>query len=347
MSEPSKADWARLYQAAITFKQVAPWNWMESEELFAIENPYDAEMAYCSILGAGGREFGLGIFLGERGYHTYMKVISEDVDPDNPDDLEEMIMAPSLSMLLVDRNTLQEEDYEVIRSLGLRFRGKNAWPLFRSQWPGYVPWFLEKGEARFLTAALGQALIVADEIHRGAVGWVAGGKNFVLTRSYHNGRWFEEWRKAPRLAPKREKPGNAIDAVKEVELYLFANQASRVHQTWELDISVLPVPIASEFKRSYFPICVLAVDRNLGLVIGVNLTKPWLSTAEKQDEVIRILRKVNQVPSEIRVKSEKVRRIVEPIAGILDVRLQLGSLPMLEQAKASLHRHLSSRFVLK
>lgn len=344
VDQPNKSDWTALYQAAITFKETAPWKWIGNEDLFAVENPDNAEMGYCSILGAGGEEFGLGMFLGEDGYHRYIKVISEEVDPENPENLEESIMARSISMLLVDRNTLQKEDHEVIRSLGLRFHGRKAWPFFRAQCPGYVPWFLEKGEARFLTAVLDQALTVANEVRSGTLDWSLQRANLVLTRYYRDGRWLEEWRKAPAPSQKREERADSIDAVKEVELHLFANQAAKVNESWELDIFVLPIPIGSQSERPYFPICFLVVERNLGLVLDTNLTKPWLTILEKQDEVIQMLRKVNRIPNEIRVKSNKVRRIVEPITSILGIKLRLRSLPMLEQVKASLHKHLSGRY---
>ena len=129
--------------------------------------------------------------------------------------------------------------------------------------------------------------------------------------------------------------------MKEAELHLLSSQVSKVSRTWELDIFMLPIPIGSASERPYFPSCFLLVDTNLGPVLGAKLTTPWLTTAEKQDKVTQILRNVNQIPSEIRVKSSKVKGIVEPVADILGVKLRVGPLPMLEQAKASLHGHLS------
>lgn len=342
MDQPNKSDWEALYAAAIMFKEAAPWEWMDNEDICAVENPEDAEVGYYSILGSGGEEFGLGMFVGEDGYQRYMKVISGEIEPE---DFEESIMARSISMLLVDRDVLQKKDYDIIRSLGLRFRGKNAWPFFRSQRPGYVPWFLDKSEAHFLTVALHQALEAANEVRNGTLDlWVLQRENRVLTRCYRNGRWLGEWRNAPTPSQQKEEHVESIDPVKEAELHLFSNQASKTNAVWELDIFMLPIPIASESKRYYFPICLLVVETKLGLVIGVNLTKPWLLTAEKQAEVIQIIRKVNQIPSKIRVKSNKVRRIVEPITSILGIKLRVGPLPMLEQAKASISEHMSGRY---
>lgn len=59
MNEPAKGNWSALYQAAIAFQQAAPWECMDNEDLFAVENPDDGEVGYCSILGSGGEEFDL------------------------------------------------------------------------------------------------------------------------------------------------------------------------------------------------------------------------------------------------------------------------------------------------
>ena len=34
MSEPTKGEWGALYQAAIAFRQAAPWEWMDNEDLY-------------------------------------------------------------------------------------------------------------------------------------------------------------------------------------------------------------------------------------------------------------------------------------------------------------------------
>jgi hypothetical protein len=247
-------------------------------------------------------------------------------------------------MLFGDRDDLQKEDREVIRSLGLRFRGRNAWPLFRSQRPGYVPWFLEKEEVLFLTAAIQQALVVADEVRSGKLDlWEGEPENLILTRFYRDGKWHEEWRKAPKLGQQQETHAGNIDPVKEAELHLLRGRAGALSGRWELDIFALPIPIGPRSGRPHFPLCFLAVETKLGLILGANLTEPWLTFSEKQEEVIQIMRKANQLPLEIRVKSDKARRIVEPITRILGIKLRVGSLPMLEQAKTSLDEHLSGR----
>ena len=49
----------------------------------------------------------------------------------------------------------------LIKKLGLKFRGRKQWPVFRSYMPGYFPWFLTKEDALFLTTAIEQSIDVA------------------------------------------------------------------------------------------------------------------------------------------------------------------------------------------
>jgi hypothetical protein len=136
MNEPSQSDWATLYKSAIKFKQISPWKWMSNKDFFAVENPCNGELGYCSILGEGQQEYGLGIFLGDKGLREYVRMMS---GKEEPEEFDQSIMAPKLVMLFVNRGELQKKDREVMRSLDLSFSGKNAWPLFRSEGDGYLP----------------------------------------------------------------------------------------------------------------------------------------------------------------------------------------------------------------
>ena len=62
-----------------------------------------------------------------------------------------------------DRKIIDKRDYEIIRKLGLKFRGHNEWPLFRSYVPHHLPWFLNREEVKFLTVALQQAIHVCKQ----------------------------------------------------------------------------------------------------------------------------------------------------------------------------------------
>ena len=334
MNEPGKGEWAGLYQAAIAFKQAAPWQWMANEDLFAVENPYNGEVGYCSVLGIGGEEFGLGIFLGDKGLQYYARLMSEDTEPE---ELDEKIMVPLLTMLFMDREELHKEDREVVRSLGLSFRGRNAWPLFRSQKPGYVPWLVEKDEVLFLTIAIQQALVVAGQVFKYELRLLKyGTSDSVYTRCFRGGSWRGEWRKLKIPNQAATIVAEPVGPLNEATLQLLCRRSRERSGCWELDIFVLPVPVRDASGRPYFPLGTLAVTHDLGIIVDSNLAQPWLTLAERQNRVIQILEKTDQLPQEIWVKSRRIKEIMKPIVDALGIRLRVRSLRLLEEAKASL-----------
>jgi len=331
VANPSKTDWAKLYQTSIRFKEAAPWAWMKNEDLFAVEDPATGEIGYCSILGNGGQEFGLDIFMGDEGYAKYLRMMS---DEPVSDDLTENIMTPLLSLLFSDRKDLQTQDINVIRSLGLQFRGRNAWPMFRSQRPGYAPWFLDKAETVFLAFAVEQALVVAAEVGGRHLDLYEGADdNLILTRRRRDGGWEEYWSKAPK--PQGERPSTP-PMISEALVRKMANKAG----DWELDMFVLPAPIGPMSGRPYFPLCFFAMERSSGLVVANETSDPWIDLAGKRRTVIRILEEADPPPRSINVRSNEVKMILQPITSRLGIDLRLQATPTLQAFKRSLTEYL-------
>jgi hypothetical protein len=155
---PSSSEWIALYQAAADFKRAAPWEWMYDSDLFGVQNPANGEVGYCCIMGNLGEHYALGVYLGTEGLAGYLYIQSGAAE--SPD-MSVLYIQKCLMASYEYRDMLEQRDRALIKELGLKFRGRNAWPLFRSYYPGYHPWLLTSAEARFLTIALEQAANVA------------------------------------------------------------------------------------------------------------------------------------------------------------------------------------------
>ena len=333
MEQPTQSEWHDLYEAAMSFKEMAPWQWMTDADLFGVENPHDGEVGWCSIMGREGQEFGLLVFLGAEGLQTYNRIAMGGAEAGS---FEVWAGVPLLSMTFGDRQELQKQDHEIIRSLGLRFRGRNAWPLFRSQRPGYVPWYLEKGEVIFLSTAVEQALAVASRVREEQLDlFEEADADMILTRYYHAGQWLEEWRK-----PKVPSRGVNISVpLDEARLTRLRRAAKELRGNWELDIFALPTAVGEGSDRPYYPTCILAVEGQTGLIVGTELLGPHPSPAERQETMIRVLEQCKQLPHEMRVGSEEVRQVVEPVAQALGASVRVARLTMLERARQGLFEH--------
>ncbi|MFQ5814136.1 MAG: hypothetical protein ACE5I2_13255, partial [Anaerolineae bacterium] len=138
---PTKADWQALYQAALEFKEIEAWTWMYDSDVFGVQDPATGEIGYCCIMGNLGEMFALALYLGSEGLESYMRVASEPPQI-SAEALETMLLQKCLIVSFGGREELTKEDRQVIKRLGLKFRGRTAWPLFRSYRPAYHPWYL-------------------------------------------------------------------------------------------------------------------------------------------------------------------------------------------------------------
>src|SRR5262249_55289606 len=152
----SLQDWSALYEAALAFKEVGCWEWMYDSDLFGVQNPDTGEVGYCCVLGNLGEVFALNVYLGAEGLDSYWALQDEspDLDPEDLEDIAGMDVmdvladremdspdSPFAAMSILnsqkclvasfeDRSDLEKEDLNLIRKLGLKFRGKQAWPMF-------------------------------------------------------------------------------------------------------------------------------------------------------------------------------------------------------------------------
>jgi hypothetical protein len=107
--------------------------------LLRTESPETGDLGLVSVTGALGEHYGVSLYLGSEGIHGFLDLQTMGPFAD-PNDL---IQIPQLHASFEDRGELDKRDREVIKDLGLKFRGRNAWPMFRSYRPSFFPWFLE------------------------------------------------------------------------------------------------------------------------------------------------------------------------------------------------------------
>src|SRR4051794_23060484 len=162
--EPSLAEWRELYEAAVAFRDAAPWQWMWDGDVFGVQDPESGRIGYCCVMGRLGEHYALAAYNGSEGLAGLWKM-REAGPRAYRDPAEVLSWQDCLMASYEDRSFLHKRDLETIKALGLKFRGRNAWPEFRSYRPGYQPWFVTAAEARFLTLCLQQSLEVATGFH--------------------------------------------------------------------------------------------------------------------------------------------------------------------------------------
>jgi len=335
MSEntPTLEEWRELYEDAIRVKELAPWGWMAETDVFGVQNPETDELGFASVMGALGEHYSIAVYLGPEGLYG----LWDFEDPADTAPVERLLEIPHLQASFEDRKQLHDKDREVIKALGLKFRGRNAWPMFRSYRPGFVPWFLEAKEARFLAIVLEQVLDVAPRIRENRSLLEPSSIGHYLVRVPSREGDTLSWQERTMDVPPPELPSVSLymDMPALERLKHLPHSQSRV----EIDFPMFPVATRKDKDaRPVFPYMLLTVEAQSGFVLGSDLltADPSLEAMWGQIpvHVVYHLARLGMVPREVTVRSRLLLQLLQPLAEELRFRLrQSDTLRSLDQAK--------------
>lgn len=336
--EPSLEEWGALYKTAADFKDARCWEWMYNDDLFGVIDPETGEAVYCCIMGNLGEHFALGAYLGAEGLQSILDMfISED---DNPDDTSPDLFFRQKCLMasFENRELLTEEDRSVIKTLGLKFRGKNAWPLFRLHEPGYVPWFISAQECRLLTTALQQALVVSLRCRESNEFLSSGGQGVLRFRVPRKAGGQIEWDDQFRKALGKKNTYVSIEIADELRLKKILAAGRKRSGTWEIDTYWLPAPIQkSKGEKPYYPKVFLMVEHSRGLILCYLLT----SGLEKEghlciETMLDLVEKNNLLPARILVERAETYYLLEQVCRQLQILLDMAPLRRLPEAREAM-----------
>ena len=211
--EPNREQWLALHHAFRRYCEARPWERLANEDVLAVNDPLGYFKGHCVALPVGAEAL-------ERGL--------------------------ALSAVLGDREELDNGERKAMRDLGLRYRGRGRWPIFRSIVPGCWPWYLSGDEARFLTIALDNVWDVAERMGHGMIDLYAGrDPSEVLTRSLPNGAWQDGWEPLkPLPLPVEEHP------VDTDRLRTISGSAPAGSAMWEATASYIPTGAGRKWHKA-------------------------------------------------------------------------------------------------
>ena len=337
-SSPTLDEWRRLYQALIRIKEIAPWEWMTETDIFGVQDPETDEIGFVSVMGMLGEHLALAVYRGAAGLYSFWAF--EEMPDDVP--AEAILGMPHLQASFEDREVLTNKDRELIKQLGLRFRGRQAWPMFRSYRPGYLPWYLEPQEVRHLTHALEQAAEVALRFKEDPALLEPIDEESYLVRVPRQVDGELVWEDKIVSVPPPEPEG--ISVVMDPQALEYVKQLPQGEHTLEADLFVFPIHIQDRGARPYMPHMLLVVESESGFILGSELLEPKQGLAEIWGSVpmqlVQQLANLGTRPREIRVQSFQLFALVQLLAKELGFEVkQAPRLRSLEHARQSLlHR---------
>ena len=315
--------WLSLYEAAKELKSLSPWDICQMDEIFIIKEPKTNQMAYCFILGSPQEGLSINIALGPEGLSSYFDLSMLGDDADSLFEMKTMFSQQGFTLDFVDRTTLTKEDYEQIKVLGLSFRGKKQWPMFRRLYQGSRPWLLQEEEdIIFLTTIYKRLIEMISDIKIGKIGFTEDDYLFSFVES-------DVWKTV-------YLNSDAIfDEMENVTKYKYTNDLM-IHRLKKLKKQNKPLEAVSflmpneiwdeEVNRAIFPVCTVFADQESEFVF-----QPVMTTYHKAEEMAivdhlanLILNQLTYRPTEIIVDDDALQEIISDFCNQIGIECECG-----------------------
>ena len=322
--QPTEDQWRDLYAAANAFKSAACWQWMENGDIFVVQDPLSRQNFFCAIMGNAGMEFGLVAYRGYGGFKLLHRLLTVE-DESEADALSEdiMFLQDSLSCSFDDREALEKKDLEVIRRLGLKYRGRGEWPCFRDHTPGMVPWFLTGSQCVTLTHILEQALVVAMECKKaGNNDILFGPQDELMLRFARKTPDGLKWAARFMEDTEEREESMEIELTDRVLTQKLKKLTVQKRKSWELDRFCLPSPIHDR-ARPFFPQMVAIADHETGKALNAEMVESDAPIQLMADQLIDVLLNSGVKPRRILVKQDKLAILLGNFCEQIGIELRL------------------------
>lgn len=161
--EASLEEWRELYNVAIKLHKMRPWIKLSILDLIMIFLKGKEEPCLCSVMGQLGEMYGVSVYIGDEAITDFFQLINNNDIPHN-----QMIRYQNNTICYFgSREELVKEEREIIKKLGIKFRGKNNWIYFRVNEKGYSPYMPDKDQVLMITEILKNLYMAIGALNEG------------------------------------------------------------------------------------------------------------------------------------------------------------------------------------
>lgn len=349
-SQPTPEAWQALREAALAFRESAPWRWMREADVFALRSPMDGELAFGCVFGHHGDVIGFGLYLGAEGLAGLRRILTGGYDAERPMDALEAYVEQHCLLVTFDDDP-EADLLEPGPEAGVSGAADPLQPHYRAHRPGCEPWSLQGEEASLLTMGLQQALVVSQGLRRspGLLTPPTGDVLFArvpdLTLEGH--AWHDAWVALPR---PREDVGEdfevGVERLRALRALPQATGGPRLGEEaiWELDFTVSPLPVQeSPAVRPRYPYVLLVVDQRSGSILQDDVAEHDQRLTTLRELLLRAMEDVRYRPMAVWVRREAVAEALARLVDCLDIDVELVErLSAAEPAQVSVAEELRS-----
>jgi len=228
MNEKEQNIWKRLYDAADFVKAQKPWEYLDEYEFVTIELPGRKEAAYCAVVDFMESANTISVFETPEALFDLIYLLESDGVPWH----QESRYENCIDVIFADREELEPADRDMIKELGLKYRGKRSWTMFRSFEKGFCVSSLNLKEAERLALVLEQlGLAISDMRDRDIeVDFEMDGT--LLRRFSKKG---QAWETIPAQLTVKDKQVLTFKMIDEITLRQL-KKAKKLRSTLQIDV---------------------------------------------------------------------------------------------------------------
>jgi hypothetical protein len=329
--------WRPLYSAAEQFRKNAPWQWMDDCNVFGVQSKHSKQTLYGCVMGSAGQTFGLAIYRGAEGLGMFLALQNGDVEPE-----DETIHMRQNSLLaeLTSKKYLEDFDLEIVNKLGLRPKGKNSWPLFRSMLPDHSPWPISELEALATLDVFEALKIYSKKIENDPEFDIAHGDSKIAVYKNKSGTWIPTWKPITTLM---EEPIETLlqkpEPLNELLVQKLRSQNLRPGSVWEAAVFYLP-SLIFDADRPYYPKACALVEEKTGYCIGVEIVRPEIDPLSKlRDLALERMAHFGYKPSAFRIQSPELLVGLETLKEALKIDIEMDQLESMPELVEALYKN--------
>ena len=305
-------DLEHLMEETKTFAQLRPWEWLDDTDLFAFRLDGE-EPVYCSVLGASGQLSGIAFYPGDLGLQGFIDVVEDRLD-----DVDLYFSQLSYSLELTDRDALDSQDYKLVRSSGVTFRGRGQWPSWMYLEPGYLP----RQPAREKFGMLARWMKAAEQ----SVRWLRERpEDRTLIRTGRciqfdidqQGRMTEEVIALEQVLDRNGRQQETIRIHHDLQVRALREKCRRTDAVWEIDAFYQGVPVDGD--PPFVPLLLLMIDPRAGAVLGSHLAHPSTQVEEFQAYLFSFFEQNREIPSQIVTTNSRLHGQLAPLLSRLGI----------------------------
>lgn len=324
--------WQQIYSLCDELFSLKPWTILYEDDLFAVESPESGNVYFISIMGSNEEVYALAAYEGAEALYQFWDLHNGEIElpPEN------IMLIPHMMVSLDNRENIPEKQRSVIKQLGLKYRGKQAWPNIERIIPAYLPDIPDDSLLHDLVFILEQSIHIIKRATKN--------KDLIYNETHHedeylfreaktdNGQrvWKDVYKRVP--VPTREEK---ISYSKD-KLNSFKKLPEGKNEL-EMDFVMIPAPTKEKGGAPYFPFVLIIVDPNEGMILDFEMLSPQPDfpsmLSRLPDTIFEKFIKTGKRPGKISYKSPYIEGIMGWIEKETEQEMeQRLDLPVLDDA---------------